>query len=109
MAYPLTPFGPTPLAGVEAVRTARIFRALGDPSRLQILGILHNGNDLNGVDIGRQMTPQLSQPTVSHHLTLLRIAGMISEEKDGRYKRYRLLPEGVDRAASLLLVPPVQS
>ena len=66
---------------------AEIFKALADPCRLKILSLLREGElcvceIMVGVD-----RPQSS---TSHHLSILRDAGLIKERKDGRWSRYRL-------------------
>jgi len=66
---------------------AEIFKALADPCRLKILSLLREGElcvceIMVGVD-----RPQSS---TSHHLSILKNAGLIKERKDGRWSRYRL-------------------
>ncbi|MGW2189710.1 ArsR/SmtB family transcription factor, partial [Streptomyces sp. NPDC001719] len=50
----------------------------------------------------------LSQPTISHHLKLLREAGLIASERRGTWVYYRLLPEMTDRLAGVLTRPAGQ-
>ncbi|GAA3083985.1 hypothetical protein GCM10020000_82790 [Streptomyces olivoverticillatus] len=56
------------------------------------------------------LTPafELSQPTISHHLKLLREAGLIASERRGTWVYYRLLPEMTDRLAGILTRPAGQ-
>ncbi|MDD2755153.1 MAG: metalloregulator ArsR/SmtB family transcription factor [Methanothrix sp.] len=66
---------------------AEIFKAMADPCRLKILSLLREGElcvceIMVGVD-----RPQSS---TSHHLSILKDAGLIKERKDGRWSRYRL-------------------
>ncbi len=68
-------------------------KALGDPTRLRMLDLLaRQGEPLCVCDL----TPQFSQnqPTVSHHLKLLREAGLIDGEKQGIWTYYRATDEG---------------
>ncbi|WP_254716707.1 helix-turn-helix transcriptional regulator [Actinomadura sp. WMMB 499] len=53
------------------------------------------------------LTPafDLSQPTISHHLKLLREAGLIDGERRGTWVYYRLVPEATDRLANILTRP----
>jgi len=48
---------------------------------------------------------ELSQPTISHHLKVLREAGIIDSERRGTWVYYRLVPAALERMAGLLTVP----
>ena len=95
----------TPLAPGEAAELARVFKALGDPVRLQLLSMIASraGGEVCVCDL----TPafELSQPTISHHLKLLREAGLIDGQRRGTWVYYRLVPETTDRLASILTRP----
>ncbi|MEU8549807.1 metalloregulator ArsR/SmtB family transcription factor [Streptomyces roseoverticillatus] len=97
-----------PLAEDQAVELARVFKALGDPVRLRLLSMIASraGGEVCVCDL----TPafDLSQPTISHHLKLLREAGLIASERRGTWVYYRLLPEMTDRLASILTRPAGQ-
>jgi ArsR family transcriptional regulator len=69
------------------------FKALGDPTRLRMLDLLAQQDDPLCVC---DLTPQFSQnqPTISHHLKLLREAGLIAAEKQGIWAYYRATEEG---------------
>jgi ArsR family transcriptional regulator len=74
----------------------QLFRLLADRTRLRILRLLIEGKECHV----RALCDQLgqSQPAVSHHLALLRSAGLIECRRQGKYNFYRLLPgklEGV--------------
>ncbi len=94
-----------PLATDEAAELARVFKALGDPVRLQLLSMIASraGGEVCVCDL----TPsfELSQPTISHHLKLLREAGLIDGERRGTWVYYRLVPATVDRLAAILTRP----
>lgn len=66
---------------------ARLFRGLGDPSRLGILEALHGGPHTVGEIVNET---GLSQPNVSNHLGCLRDCGLVTAEQKGRYVWYRL-------------------
>jgi len=91
-----------PLGEEQAVELARVFKALGDPVRLRLLSMIASraGGEVCVCDL----TPafDLSQPTISHHLKLLRQAGLIESERRGTWVYYRLLPEATDRLAGVL-------
>ncbi len=64
-----------------------LFRALGDDTRREILRLLASG-DLTAGDIARAFT--LSRSTVSHHLSVLKEAGLVMDEKRGQHVVYSL-------------------
>ncbi|MFJ6215722.1 ArsR/SmtB family transcription factor [Streptomyces sp. NPDC092296] len=94
-----------PLDEGQAVELARVFKALGDPVRLRLLSMIASraGGEVCVCDL----TPafDLSQPTISHHLKLLRQAGLVDCERRGTWVYYRLLPEMTDRLAGILTRP----
>lgn len=94
-----------PLDEGRAEILARVFKALGDPVRLRLLSMIasRQGGEVCVCDL----TPafDLSQPTVSHHLKLLRQAGLIDCERRGTWVYYWLLPEMTDRLAAVLTRP----
>jgi ArsR family transcriptional regulator len=85
----LSPFSGEPLERPGAERLAGVLKALAEPSRLRILSILAASDEgLCVVDVVSNM--YLSQPTVSHHLRILREAGLVSSKKVGVYKFYQV-------------------
>ncbi|MEU2439555.1 metalloregulator ArsR/SmtB family transcription factor [Streptomyces rubradiris] len=94
-----------PLDEEQAAGLAKVFKALGDPVRLRLLSMIASKAD--GEVCVCELTPafDLSQPTISHHLKLLRQAGLIDCERRGTWVYYRLLPETTDRLAGLLSRP----
>lgn len=65
------------------------FRALGDATRLEVVGLLAaRGKELCACEIESHF--ELSQPTVSHHMRLLREAGIVSAERRGTWVYYTL-------------------
>jgi ArsR family transcriptional regulator len=84
-----------PLTERDATLLARRFAALADPARLRLLSLIaahHDGEvcacDLVG-PVGR------SQPTVSHHLKVLREAGLVEGERRGTWVWYRAVPDAL--------------
>lgn len=77
--------------GEEAERTARMFKALGDPVRLQLFSAVasHPGGEACVCDIS---DVGVSQPTVSHHLKKLRESGLLTSERRGTWVYYRVEP-----------------
>ena len=64
-----------------------IFKALKDPTRRQILQLLRQG-DLTAGTIAEAF--DISKPSISHHLDLLRRADLITQERRGQFLHYRL-------------------
>lgn len=67
----------------------RAFGALSDPSRRAILDLLREREELTAGEIAERF-PAISRPAVSKHLRILREAGLVEEQRDGRYVFYRL-------------------
>lgn len=99
-----------PMDEGRAVELAKVFKALGDPVRLRLLSMIASRDD--GEICVCDLTPafDLSQPTISHHLKLLKQAGLIASERRGTWVYYRLLPQATDRLAAALTRPaPAES
>jgi ArsR family transcriptional regulator len=93
--------GSPPLDGRVAQELAVRFKALADPSRVAIVNRLAGAEEVCVCDfIG---TLGLAQPTVSHHLKVLREAGLVEvARKRGTWIFYRLVPEAVEELAFAL-------
>ena len=93
-----------PMDEDQAGELAKVFKALGDPVRLRLLSMIASraGGEICVCDL----TPafELSQPTISHHLKLLRQAGLIDSERRGTWVYYRARPGIMRQLASLLAV-----
>jgi len=84
----------------QAESLAPICKALGDSTRLQIAGLLaRSGAFMCACEIEAHF--DLSQPTISHHLRTLRLAGVVHTERRGTWIYYRLA-QGVIDAARML-------
>jgi ArsR family transcriptional regulator len=100
-----TPISGTALAPDEAAELERLFKALADRHRLQILNcLLRAGEDAICV-CDFEAILGVKQPTVSHHLKQLVDAGLLDRDKRGTYAYYRLRPGVLDRIAGLLAAP----
>lgn len=71
----------------EIQRNADIIKALGDPTRLKIIYLIHDG-ELCVCDIISALDKP--QPTVSHHLNILKNAGILKWRKEGVWIHYKL-------------------
>jgi ArsR family transcriptional regulator len=94
-----------PLSETAAADLAQIFRALGDPVRLRLVSLIgaHQGGEVCVCDLTSAFN--LTQPTISHHLKVLRGAGIIDSERRGTWVYYRLVPAALERMGALLSVP----
>ena len=91
-----------PDVGVEqAARLAALAKALGDPVRVQLVDVLRKAA---GKVCVCELVPlfELSQPTVSHHLKVLREAGIVDSERRGLWAYYYVLPESLEELTAWL-------
>jgi ArsR family transcriptional regulator len=88
-----------------AAGLAQVFKALGDPVRLRLVSLIgaHQGGEVCVCELTTAF--DLTQPTISHHLKVLREAGIISSERRGTWVYYRLVPAALERMAALLMAP----
>jgi ArsR family transcriptional regulator, arsenate/arsenite/antimonite-responsive transcriptional repressor len=100
--YCCTPLFDGVIDRAEADDLAATFAALGDPVRLRIVSMLaaSEAGAACGCDLEGPLG--LSQPTVSHHLKILREAGLVEGEKSGRWVFYRIVPERLEDLRSIL-------
>lgn len=94
------PLGAPTLTEEEARQTAAVFKALGDPHRVQIVNLLAASGDAVCVC---DLTPALgiSQPTVSHHLKKLLTAGLIRRDQRGTWSYYSLDDDAIARLVAI--------
>ena len=78
---------------------AEIFKALADPTRRAIFEKLARGR-MNATALREGMA--ISQPAMSQHLAALRAAGLVREERDGRFVNYEVDPDGLGAVARWL-------
>jgi ArsR family transcriptional regulator len=74
---------------------ALLLQGAADPTRLSILRQLAGGDEVCACDFTACCT--VAQPTVSHHLKVLREAGWVSSERRGSWVYYRLRVEAVEK------------
>ena len=96
------PRGAEPLPRDERESLAAQFKALADPARIGIVNLLSASDEVCVCTLTDAL--ELSQPTVSHHLRLLREAGLVTVEKRGTWSYYRLENDALD-ALRVALVP----
>jgi ArsR family transcriptional regulator len=73
---------------------AASFKLLADETRLRVLSLLIQHGEMNVRTLCEQLDQ--SQPAVSHHLALLRDAGLIRARRDGKHNFYRCIPEKME-------------
>ena len=83
-----------PLARDQAEQLARVLKALGDPARLQLLTLIRAAGEACACDLTEPVG--LSQPTVSHHLKVLREAGLVQSQKRGTWVWYSVVPSRLE-------------
>jgi ArsR family transcriptional regulator len=85
----------------QAERMAVVAKALGDPIRLQLVDVLRRHA---GEVCVCELVPlfDLAQPTVSHHLKVLREAGIVGSERRGLWAYYYVNPEAVEELSAWL-------
>jgi DNA-binding transcriptional ArsR family regulator len=69
----------------------RVFRALGDATRQRMLSLLERDGEMCVSDLGRNF--EMTQPSVSHHLRILRDADLVTAHKRGKEVYYAVNPE----------------
>lgn len=77
-----------------------LFKALNDPTRRQILDLLRGG-DLNAGDIAERF--DMTKPSISHHLDLLRQAGLVESVRQGQFITYSLNTTVLDELLAWLM------
>jgi ArsR family transcriptional regulator, arsenate/arsenite/antimonite-responsive transcriptional repressor len=93
-------FVPT-LSEDEAVNQARLLKALADPTRLRILSLLSRyEGEVCVFEIVESFT--LEQPTISHHLRILRDAGLVDCRKKGLWAYYYVRRDALSRAQDVI-------
>lgn len=118
MPTPTLPLTPTDLStccspvtgGViddaTAERLARVFKALGDPTRVRLVSLIAaaDGGEACICDLTEPVG--LSQPTVSHHMKLLADAGLIRREQRGKWAYFRVNDDALTAVARALSQEP---
>jgi ArsR family transcriptional regulator, arsenate/arsenite/antimonite-responsive transcriptional repressor len=97
-----TPMVREPLSEDDAKSLAASFKALSDPVRLRLLSLIASfeGGEACVCDLTGPF--DVSQPTISHHLRVLREAGLIDSERRGTWVYYWVLPGALARLGLLL-------
>lgn len=91
-----------PLTESVAVEMARKLKALADPVRLRLFSAIasHAGGEACVCDVS--VGVDVSQPTVSHHLRVLRDAGLLTSQRRASWVYYAVVPEALQDISALL-------
>ena len=95
---------PLPESGAEVL--APLFKAVADPMRLRLLSLIacHEGGESCVCDLTAAF--DVTAPTISYHLRILREAGLISAERRGTWVYYRIEPAVMARMSAVLVPEP---
>jgi ArsR family transcriptional regulator len=91
-----------PMPPQAAEDLASIFKALSDPTRVAIVNRLGSLPEVCVCDLTAAF--DLSQPTISHHLRVLREAGIVEAEGRGTWAYYRLVPDAMERLRDVFAI-----
>lgn len=96
------PLAREPLSMTAAMELAAKLKALSDPVRLRLFSVVasHRGGEACVCDISVGI--EVGQPTISHHLKVLRTAGLLECERRGSWVYYRVIPEALQQLSDLL-------
>ena len=84
----------------EAIATAELFKALGDPTRVRLVNMIAtSGGEVCMCDLIDPVG--LSQPTVSHHMKKLVDAGLVEREQRGKWAYFSLKRDAVEKLAAV--------
>ena len=97
-----TPLVREPLSEDDAKSLAGVFKALSDPVRLRLLSLIASFEGGEACVCYLTGPFDVSQPTISHHLRVLREAGLIDCERRGTWVYYWVLPDALRRLGTLL-------
>ena len=95
------------LSPAQAEALARVFKALADPVRLRLLSMITGAEGGEACVCELTVRFALSGPTISHHLKVLREAGLIEGDRRGTWIYYRAVPQALDAASTALAPGPV--
>jgi ArsR family transcriptional regulator, arsenate/arsenite/antimonite-responsive transcriptional repressor len=87
------PLSAGPLDTDEARRLAAALKTIADPARLRLLSLIQAQPGGEACVCHLTEPLGLSQPTISHHLKVLREAGLVERERRGSWAYYRVVPE----------------
>jgi ArsR family transcriptional regulator len=93
------PLGVEAMSALQAERVAGFMKALSDPIRLRLMSMIAAAEEVCVCDLTVPFT--VSQPTISHHLRVLREAGLVDCERRGTWVYYRAQHEALEAVGSV--------
>ena len=98
----VSPLSREPLSAQAAAELVVKLKALSDPVRLRLLSVVasHAGGEACVCDLSVGI--ELTQPTISHHLKVLRTAGLLEAERRGSWVYYRVISNALQEVSQLL-------
>jgi len=96
------PIAVQPLSPDQAATVAPMFKALGDPVRLRLVSMIAATDEACVCDLTEAF--DVSAPTISHHLKVLREAGLVDGERRGTWVYYRVRPDAFAQLGHLLQI-----
>lgn len=81
-------FGPDPITLADARTLAAQFKALSDPSRVQLVSLLRNGGEWSQSELIEGLGHRLTQTTAHHHLRILVDAGLVVRRTEGAWRMH---------------------
>jgi ArsR family transcriptional regulator len=97
------PPGADPLNTDTCEQLAARFKALADPTRVALIARIARADEVCVCELVDGSG--LSQPTISHHLAILRNAGLVTSRRKGTWAYYQVVPAAVRELASALMAP----
>ena len=94
-----TPLGAEPMNAEQAEAVAVLLKALADPVRLRLMSLIASADEACVCDLTVPFA--VSQPTISHHLRVLREAGLVDAERRATWVYYRARREALDALGGL--------
>ena len=94
-----TPLGVEPMSPQQADSVAGLLKALADPVRLRLMSLIAAADEACVCEL--TATFAVSQPTISHHLRILREAGLVDSERRGTWVYYRARRESLEAVGGL--------
>jgi ArsR family transcriptional regulator len=94
-----TPLGVEAMSADQAATVATLLKALSDPVRVRLMSMIAAADEACVCDLTAPF--DVSQPTISHHLKVLRDAGLVDSERRGTWVWYRARREALDAVGEL--------
>ena len=95
------PIASAPLSQADAAELAVLLKAVADPVRLRLLSMIGSAPEGEVCVCDLTSAFDLTAPTISHHLKVLRTAGFIGCDRRGTWVYYRVIPETVAKLGTL--------